>query len=76
MFNYEVNINRMFIKGQNGITRTEIWASVTNKKNCETFKKRIWWKDEKGVHHDDTSDLPIEIRKVVDNAWLEKRRKW
>jgi len=73
---YIVNINRLFKKSSNGAKKTEIWAEITDLKNATTMNKRIWWEDTNGVHHDETPSLPIEVRKAVDNAWLEKKRKW
>ena len=49
---------------------------MTNKNTCETMNRRIWWEDDDGVFHDEAPDLPIELRGDVDNAWIEKSRKW
>ena len=76
MSDYDVNISRMFRKTNNGMDRTEIWAEITDKNSCETLRKRIWWEDDDGVHHDETPTLPVDLRESVDNAWLEKKRKW
>ncbi len=76
MSEYNVNVGRMFKKGKNGITRTEIWAEITDKNSCERLRKRIWWEDDNGVHHDETPSLPVYLRESVDNAWIEKSRKW
>lgn len=38
------------------------------------IKKLIWWKDEDGVFHDESKDLPIKFRDMIDNAWLHKVR--
>jgi len=62
--------------GEKGNIKTEIWAEITNINTRETTNRRIWWKGEDGVFHDGTPDLPIELRADVDNAWIEKSRKW
>ncbi len=76
MTDYKVEIDRVIKKGFEGKDKTEIWAKIKNNKTSETEKILIWWEDEHGVFHDETPNLPIEIRDVVDNAWIEKRRQW
>ena len=76
MSEYEINIKRLLKEGKKGDTKTEIWAEITNKKTYVTLDKRIWWEGEEGVFHDGTSELPVEFRDAVDNAWIEKSRKW
>jgi len=76
MPDYNVNITRMKKEGEKGNFRTEIWAEITNKETMMKMNKLIWWEDDNGVFHDGTPNLPIEIRKKVDNAWIEKSRKW
>ena len=56
--------------------KTEIWTEITDKETCKTITKRIWWQDDDGIYHDETPSLPIELRQDVDNAWIEKSRKW
>jgi hypothetical protein len=73
---YDINIKRLLKEGEKGNIKTEIWAEITNRSLCETTNRRIWWEGENGVFHDGTPDLPIELRGDVDNAWIEKSRKW
>ncbi|MEF8879242.1 MAG: hypothetical protein V5A64_02465 [Candidatus Thermoplasmatota archaeon] len=57
-------------------SKSEIWAEIIDSDTNKKMDKLIWWKDKKGVIHDCTPDLPPELREKVDNAWLEKKRKW
>ena len=75
MNNYDVQINRLLKESNRGI-RTEIWANITDITTCETTSKLIWWEDDNGVPHDETPKLPTNLRAAVDNAWIEKSRKW
>ncbi len=76
MSDYDVNIKRVLEEGKKGNIKTEIWAEITNLDTSKTMTKRIWWKDDDGVFHDGTPGLPIHLRDAVDNAWIEKSRKW
>jgi hypothetical protein len=76
LLNYNVDIKRKIIHNIGEDIKTEIWAEITDKETCTTMNKRIWWKDDNGVQHDETPTLPAEVRNAVDNAWLEKKRKW
>ncbi len=76
MSNYEVNIKRLLKEGSKGSNKTEIWAEITDKKTCKTMNRRIWWEEDNGTFHDESPMLPAEVRTAVDNAWIEKRRKW
>ena len=76
MLNYNVDIKRILKHSLGGDITTEIWAEITDKKTFSVMKKRIWWKGNDGVQHDETPGLPPEVRNAVDNAWLEKKRKW
>lgn len=76
MPDYDIEINKLQRKSEDGNTRTEIWAEITDTETCTTMNKRIWWEDDNGVYHDETPDLPLELREAVDNAWIEKSRKW
>jgi len=76
MSEYDINISRMFRTTKTGEKKSEIWAEIIDKDSCETLKKKIWWEDDEGTHHDETPSLPIDIRKAVDNAWIEKKRRW
>ena len=73
---YDVNIKRLLKESKRGDIKTEIWAEITNRDTCETMNRQIWWEDDDGVFHDETPDLPIELRGDVDNAWIEKSRRW
>ena len=73
---YKVDIKKLLKESTGGIQRAEIWAEITNIESTQTMNRRIWWEDEDGVLHDETPNLPIDVREAVDNAWLEKKRKW
>lgn len=53
----------------------EIWAKIMNLSTGELIDFCIWWKDDKGRIHDESPNLPIELRDLVDNAWIESCRK-
>jgi len=76
MSDYDIRINRLLKESRDGAIKTEIWTKIKDKKTCEIVSKRIWWEDNNGIYHDGTPDLPIELRKDIDNAWIEKSRKW
>ncbi len=76
MPDYKIEVTRMIKESDKGNLRTEIWAEIRNKETNMTMNKLIWWEDENGVFHDGTPGLPIELRGMVDNAWIEKSRKW
>jgi hypothetical protein len=76
MSDYDINIKRLLKKSEKGNIKTEIWAEITNLDTSKTMMKRIWWKDDDGVFHDGTPGLPIHLRDAVDNAWIEKSRRW
>ena len=40
------------------------------------FKWAIWWEDDEGIFHDGTKELSPKLKEAIDNAWLEKKRKW
>ncbi|RLF38941.1 MAG: hypothetical protein DRN12_07695 [Thermoplasmata archaeon] len=72
---YNVRIDKILKSGLTG-DKTEIWARITNLETSETMDKLIWWEDENGLFHDETSNLPAELRSIIDNAWIEKSRRW
>ena len=76
MLNCDIKINKLLRERRDGTIKTEIWAEITDRITRRIINKRIWWKDNEGVYHDGVPDLPIEFREAVDNAWLEKSRKW
>ena len=76
MSEYDVNIRRLLKGDGKDNIKTEIWAEITNRITYETMNRRIWWEDDDGVFHDEAPDLPIELRGDVDNAWIEKSRRW
>jgi hypothetical protein len=73
---YKVDINKKLLEGQSGKIKTEIWAEIEDQSTGQTMIKRIWWEDDEGIYHDGTLDLDVNLREEIDNAWLEKRRKW
>jgi hypothetical protein len=75
MSGYKIKINKLLKEVETGETKTELWAEITDKENCTTMNKLIWWQDENGRFHDGTPNLPPHLRELVDNAWIEKRRK-
>jgi hypothetical protein len=76
MSGYKVQLHKILKEGFQGNTKTEIWATIFNKKTNETVNKLIYWEDDNGLFHDETPNLPIEMRDIVDNAWIEKKRTW
>ena len=68
---YKVEIEKILKKDQEGRNITEIWARIINIKTNDTIKKLIWWKNEDGIVHDESKELPIEFRDMVDNALLQ-----
>ena len=76
MPDYDIKINNLLKERKNGTMKTEIWTEITDRETYKTITKRIWWEDDEGVYHDETPSLPIELREDVDNAWIEKSRKW
>ena len=73
---YDIKINRLLKEGDRGDIKTEIWAEITDQETNTIMNKLIWWQDEKGVFHDNTPNLPVHLRKLIDNAWIETSRKW
>ena len=53
----------------------EIWAKILNVRTGKLVNMCIWWKDDKGSFHDESSKLPVELRDLVDNAWIESFHK-
>lgn len=76
MTDFDVNIKRLLKESESGDVKTEIWAEIINKETCSTTNERIWWEEDDGTIHDETPNLPIELRNKIDNAWLEKKGKW
>ena len=75
MNKYNIGISKKETLGKGGKKKTEIWAEISDIIKGDTMSHLIFWQDENGVMHDETPHLPIEIRSLVDNAWLEHRRK-
>ena len=71
MTNYEIEINEILKTDLDKNKKVGIWAKIKNIKTGEIMNKRIWWKDDEGIIHDGTFNLPVKIRNLVDNAWLE-----
>lgn len=76
MAEYKVEIDRVVREGLTGTEKTEIWATITNLDTKETTDTLVWWEDDNGIFHDETPNLPADLRDKVDNAWIEKRRHW
>jgi len=73
---YDIKISKLLKNCKDGKQKTEIWTRITNKKTSEIISKRIWWEDERGIYHDATPELPIALRKQLDNIWIEMSRKF
>ena len=71
MTNYEIEINEILKNETDTKMKNGIWAHIKNTKTGEIINKRIWWKDNEGIFHDGTIDLPIKIRDLIDKAWFE-----
>ena len=76
MTDYKIEINEILKKDYENNKETGIWAKITNLETCKTIEKLIWWKDRDSIIHDGTSELPINLRNLVDNAWIEYSRKF
>ena len=76
MTDYKVELNKIIKEGVEGKQKTEIWANITNLNTNESMDKLIFWKDDNGVLHDETPNLPTEVRDKIDNLWIEKKRIW
>ena len=72
--NYEIEINEILKNDLVDTKKIGIWAKIKNLKTGEIINKHIWWKDSDGIMHDGTLELPVKLRDLVDNAWLEYRR--
>ena len=75
MTNYKIEINEILRNDYDDTKNIGIWAKIKNLKTGEIINKHIWWKDKDGIMHDGTPDLPVKLRNLVDNAWLEYSRK-
>lgn len=71
--NYDVNIRFEFSDDEK--FKEEIWADIQNLFNGKIIKKLIWWKDDKGLIHDESTNLPIKFRDIVDTAWISAVKK-
>ena len=72
---YTIKIRKKLRKNTKDKSKTEIWAEIKNIRTGITMNKLIWWKDNNGIYHDGTVDLPTDLRKIVDNAWIERCRR-
>ena len=73
---YSVEITRLSRAGKDGTAKTELWAKIVEMATGEKMNQRIFWEDDEGAFHDETPLLPVHLRELVDNAWIEHRRKW
>ena len=71
MTNYEIEINEILKDNLDKNKKNGLWAKIKNLKTGEIMNKRIWWVDQNGIYHDGTINLPVKLRGLVDNAWLE-----
>ena len=55
--------------------KEEIWADIINTSDGKVIKKLIWWKDNQGIFHDESSNLPTKFRNIVDKAWISAVKK-
>jgi hypothetical protein len=72
--NYEIEINEILKNDLVDTKKIGIWAKIKNLKTGEIINKHIWWKDSDGIMHDGTLELPVKLRDLVDNAWIEYKR--
>jgi hypothetical protein len=72
---YKIEIKEILKKDCENNKESGIWVNITDLETRKTMKKRIWWKNRDGIMHDGTTDLPVNIRDLVDNAWIEYSRK-
>ena len=68
---YEIEINEILKSDLDKNKKNGLWAKIKNLKTGEIMNRRIWWKDQDGIYHDGTFNLPVKLRVLVDNAWLE-----
>ncbi len=73
MTNYKIEINEILEDDFDNTKKSGIWAKIKNLKSGEIINKHIWWRDKDGIMHDGTIELPVKIRNLVDNAWLDYR---
>ena len=73
---HNIEIHKKFRENNEGNIRTEIWAEIKDICTGTSTRKLIWWEDDEGIYHDETPDFPIDLREAIDNAWIEKSRKW
>ena len=74
MPDYTIDVYRLQRKGKDGELKTEIWAEIIDEYTGLRMNRILWWEDDEGIYHDATVDIPVELRDLVDNAWIEKRR--
>jgi hypothetical protein len=72
--NYKIKINEILDNNSDKNKKPGIWVKIKNLKTGEIINKHIWWRDKDGIMHDDSVNLPAQIRDLVDNTWLEYRR--
>jgi hypothetical protein len=72
--NYKIEISEILEDDFDNTKKSGIWAKIKNLKTGEIIDKHIWWRDENGIMHDGTIELPVKLRNLVDNAWLDYRR--
>ena len=76
MSSHKIKIHKKLRKDEDGNIRTEIWADIKDKDAGTMTSRLIWWEDDNGIYHDGTPNLAPELRRKIDNAWIEKSRKW
>ena len=73
---HNIEITKRLREDKEGNIKTEIWAEIKDSGTGTIVDKLIWWEDDEGIYHDATPELSVELRGAVDNAWIEKSRKW
>ena len=76
MSDYEIEISRALKKETKDKTKIELWDKTTSRNIKKITNDHIWQKDDDGMFHDETPQLPIKVREDVDNVWTEKCGKW
>ena len=75
IIDYDVKIRIVCPDDDNEKVKEEIWVDIFNSNDDNILKELIWWKDDRGISHDESSNLPIKFRDIVDNAWISSIKK-
>ena len=73
---YNILLDRICKEDFQGNKKTEIWARIQDIETKEEKETLIFWQDEQCIYHDETPNMPADLRSAIDNAWIDKRRIW